>query len=274
MAGAFVRLLRAGPVLVIGAVLVVAGLGWSRPARAQQAPVDPVAQGRIVYQQSCQTCHGVDGAGQPDAKIPSLRGVGAAAVDFYVSTGRMPEANLAAQAPRKPVSITPQDRAALVAYVTTTWPGGPEIPEPVPHADLTRGGELYRTNCSACHSATGAGAALAHGAYAPSLAQATTVQAMEAARVGPGNMPVFDESALSTDELSQIAAYVQYLRHPDDRGGANLGHTGPIAEGFVGLLLGVGALVGVASWVGHRNDDEPVELHQRHVEPSSDDIEG
>ncbi|GAC1322220.1 MAG: cytochrome c [Acidimicrobiales bacterium] len=252
MARSLVRLLGAGPVLITGAVLAVAGMGWSRPAHAQQAPPGPVAQGRFVYQQSCQTCHGADGAGQPDAQIPSLRGVGAA--------------------PRKPVIITPQDRAALVAYVSTTWPGGPGIPEPVPDADLTRGGELYRTNCSACHSATGAGAALAHGAYAPSLSQATTVQAMEAARVGPGNMPVFDESALSTRELSQIAAYVQYLRHPNDRGGASLGHTGPIAEGFVGLLLGVGALVGVASWVGHRNDDEPVELHRAQAGSPSDEI--
>ncbi|GAC1316494.1 MAG: c-type cytochrome [Acidimicrobiales bacterium] len=248
-----------GPAVIGAGVALAAALGLTAPARAQSAAVDPVVRGRVVYEQSCQTCHQADGAGQVQAGIPSLHGVGAAAVDFYVGTGRMPEADLSPQAPRKPVSIGPDDRAALVAYITTTWPGGPNIPEPFAAANMTRGGDLYRTNCSACHSATGAGAALAHGAYAPSLSQATTVQVMEAARVGPGNMPVFDESALSSEELSAVAGYVQYLRHPDDRGGANLGHTGPIAEGFVGLLVGVGALVGVAAWVGHRNDDEPVE---------------
>lgn len=249
-----------GPAALLTIVLAAAGLGWSPPARAQQVPVDPVVQGRTVYQQNCQTCHGADGSGQQSAGIPSLRGVGGAAVDFYVSTGRMPEANLTSQAPRKPPSISASDRAALVAYITTTWPGGPNIPVLVPEVDITSGGNLFRSNCAACHSAAGAGAALAHGAYAPSLHLATAIQVAEAARVGPGNMPVFQDGTLSSKEVSDIAAYVQYLRHPQDRGGANLGHTGPIAEGFVGLLIGVGAAVGIAAWVGDRSDEEPVEL--------------
>ncbi len=55
--------------------------------------------------------------------------------------------------------------------------------------------------------------------------------------------------------------YVEYLHHPDDRGGAGLGYTGPIAEGFVGLLIGLGGAVAIASWAGHRTDDEPIPHH-------------
>ena len=248
-----------GPGVLVAAVIVAAGLGWSGPARAEQSPGDLVERGRVIYAQSCQTCHGADGAGQAEQGIPNLHGVGAAAVDFYVSTGRMPEANLARQAPRKPPTISPDDRAALVAYVATTWPGGPEIPALASGADLTAGGDLFRSNCAACHGAAGAGAALAYGAFAPSLSQATAVQVAEAARVGPGNMPVFQPSSLNPQQITDIAAYVQYLRHPRDRGGASLGHTGPIAEGFVGLLIGVGAAVGIAAFVGDRSDAEPME---------------
>lgn len=244
---------------VVGGMAIAGLLGWSQPARAQQPAPDPVTRGRAVYQEACESCHQADGAGEPAQGIPTLHGVGAAAVDFYVSTGRMPEATFADQAPRKPATISAGDRAALVAYVSTTWPGGPDIPTLASGTDLTAGGDLFRSNCAACHSAAGAGAALAYGAYAPSLAQATPVQVAEAARVGPGNMPVFQESTINPQELSNIAAYVQYLRHPRDRGGASLGHTGPIAEGFVGLLVGVGAAVGIAAFVGDRSDVEPVE---------------
>lgn len=253
------RVVWAGPLAAGLAVVVAGAAGWLSPARAQQSPPDHMARGRSVYEQSCQTCHQADGSGQPAVGIPSLQGVGAAAVDFYVSTGRMPEANLLAQAPRKPPTISDDDRAALVAYISTTWPGGPNIPVTMSDVDLTSGGNLFRSNCAACHSAAGAGAALAHGAYAPTLTAATALQVAEAARVGPGNMPVFDEGTLSSKEVNDIAAYVQYLRHPRDRGGINLGHTGPIAEGFVGLLIGVGAAVGIAAWVGDRSDAEPTE---------------
>ena len=249
-------------VLVVG-VVAVAVLGWTRPARAQAPSVpDPlVARGAVLYSEECQTCHQPDGAGQAAQGIPTLHGVGAAAVDFYLSTGRMPESTLARQAPRKPPSVDAADRQALVAFVTTTWPGGPAIPAFPLHADLVAGGNMYRTNCAACHGAVGAGAALAHGAYAPSLHKATPIQVAEAIRVGPGNMPVFDPSTLSDDQVANVVTYVQYLHHPDDRGGAGLGWVGPIAEGFVGLLLGLAGTVGIAAWVGHRDDDEPRPRH-------------
>ncbi|HEY2429097.1 MAG TPA: cytochrome c [Acidimicrobiales bacterium] len=255
-------------VIVVGTALTtMLGLTW--PARAQPAPGSPplpadaplLARGEVLYQQQCQTCHEADGSGQEAKGIPSLHGVGAAAVDFYLSTGRMPEATLLRQAPRKPPTVGPADRQALVAFVTAAWPGGPPIPTFALHGDLVTGGDMYRTNCAACHGAVGAGAALAHGAYAPTLHKATPLQVAEAARAGPGNMPVFDPSTLGDGQLADIVSYVQYLHHPDDRGGAGLGWVGPIAEGFVGLVLGLAGTVAIAGWVGHRDDDEPQERH-------------
>ena len=252
------RLLPVGAVLVLAAAATLA----FHPGTAAVAAAPEVVRGQQVYEIKCQSCHLASGLGQPDKHIPSLRGVGAAAVDFYISTGRMPEANYSPQARRGPVTVSPADKDALIAFITTTWPGGPPIPTiDLANADLVNGGDLFRTNCAPCHGAVGAGAALAHGAYAPSLHRATPLQVAEAIRVGPGNMPVFDETTLSDAQVSNIVAYVQYLRHPNDRGGAGLGWVGPIAEGFVGLVIGLAGVVAFAAWVGHRTEQEPVERH-------------
>jgi ubiquinol-cytochrome c reductase cytochrome c subunit len=261
------------PVLLLAGVGAAALFGLGSPATAAAPAAAPtaapagapaanlLARGELLYSLDCQTCHEASGAGQPAEGIPSLHGVGAAAVEFYLSTGRMPEATLERQAPRKPVSIDPADQSALVAFVTTTWPGGPPIPTFSLQGNIQNGGDLFRTNCSACHGAVGAGAALANGAYAPSLHKANALQVAEAVRVGPGNMPVFEPATLSDSEVADIVTYVEYLHHPDDRGGAGLGYTGPIAEGFVGLLIGLGGAVAIASWAGHRTDDEPIPHH-------------
>jgi ubiquinol-cytochrome c reductase cytochrome c subunit len=241
-----------GLVLALSPFLPASSVGASAPRTAL------VSRGAVLYSEECQSCHQANGEGDLAEGIPSLHGVGAAAVDFYLSTGRMPESNLTRQAPRKPVSVDPSDRAAIVAFVTSTWPGGPAIPAFSLSGDLVTGGEVFRQNCAACHGAVGAGAALAHGAYAPSLHKANSLQVAEAVRVGPGNMPVFDPSTLSNTQVADIVTYVEYLHHPDDRGGAGLGWVGPIAEGFVGLLFGVGSAVAIATWVGHRTEDEPV----------------
>src|SRR5581483_3277494 len=46
------------------------------------------AQGFNLYQAGCSSCHGIALQGTPGV-APSLRGVGAGPVDFYLSTGRM-----------------------------------------------------------------------------------------------------------------------------------------------------------------------------------------
>ena len=69
-------------------------------------------------------------------------------------------------------------------------------------------------------------------------------------------MPVFGPETISDESLNALVAYVAYLQDPEDRGGGALGHLGPIAEGFVGWVVGLGALLIVILWIGDRGETE------------------
>jgi ubiquinol-cytochrome c reductase cytochrome c subunit len=84
------------------------------------------------------------------------------------------------------------------------------------------------------------------------LQQATPVQLAEAVRTGPGTMPPFDSNTISDRQLDSVARYVTYLTSSGDRGGLGLGRIGPITEGLVGWLVGLGLLVLVTRWLGKR----------------------
>jgi ubiquinol-cytochrome c reductase cytochrome c subunit len=202
--------------------------------------------GAMLFEQACSTCHGIDGVG---GVAPTLVGVGAAAADFQLTTGRMPMTNLGAQAVRKQPAFTPEQIAGLTAYVASLGEG-PPIPKVEPaRGDVPLGGELFRANCAACHGSTGTGTALSYGTFAPSLYLATPTQIGEAVRTGPGNMPVFSEAQLDSNQLDSIAAYIGVLQERDDPGGAGLGRVGPIPEGMVGWLVGVVGLIVAARWI-------------------------
>jgi ubiquinol-cytochrome c reductase cytochrome c subunit len=114
--------------------------------------------------------------------------------------------------------------------------------------DLAIGGQIYRENCAACHQAAGSGGALSSGVIAPDLYQATATEIGQAVRIGPGEMPVFGPDVVSDDELDSLVRYVLQLDEPDSPGGIRL-PAGPVAEGFVALLVGLGGLMLVARWV-------------------------
>lgn len=203
--------------------------------------------GRQLYLTSCVSCHGVDGVGS-DAG-PSLQAAGAAAADFYLRTGRMPLAAPTVQAPVKPVAYTDQEIRQLVAYVASLG-DGPPIPEvDLDAADLALGGELYLANCAACHNSAGIGGALSYGQHAPSLWSVEPTQIAEAVRIGPGQMPVFGPETISDAELDSIVRYVRYLQEPERPGGLSLGGAGPVPEGFVAWIVGIGVLVLLIRWI-------------------------
>ncbi|HEX6127560.1 MAG TPA: c-type cytochrome [Candidatus Limnocylindria bacterium] len=212
--------------------------------------VDPDPMGADLYQQSCASCHGTDGAGTEYA--PTLLGVGAASVDFQLSTGRMPFAGQAGQqAKRKPVAFTQEQIDSLVEYVVDLGgeePPGPAIPS-VTLSDelLSRGQEIFAGNCAPCHGATGNGGAVGGGALAPPLDQSTPVQTVEAMLSGPGQMPVF---ALSGQDEDAVATYVDYLQSAPSPGGFSIGGIGPVPEGFVSWVVGMGGLLVVVILVG------------------------
>lgn len=209
------------------------------------------ARGLELFVAGCSTCHGVMGQGTDQG--PPLIGVGAAAVDFMLSTGRMPLANPNEQPVRNPPKYSGDEIRAIVAYVSSLGPGGPEIPMVVPsQGELVQGHEIYSANCLACHGAAAQGASVGGGSVAPSLHLATPTQLAEAPRIGPGVMPLFREDFITDAEMNSLVRYILWLRSPPDRGGLGLGHVGPVLEGLVGWLIGLGLLVLVIRFTGTR----------------------
>lgn len=208
-----------------------------------------VSRGLQLYVAGCATCHGLSGQGS--AQGPSLVGVGAASVDFMLSTGRMPLANPSDQPTRNRPRYSPEEIEALVAFVTSLGPGGPAIPAVSPGGgDLADGRELYVGNCLACHGSAGQGASVGGGAVAPPLDEATATQIAEAVRIGPGLMPLFGEEQIDDRDMNALVRYVLALRDAEDRGGLGLGHVGPVVEGLIGWLVGLGILVLVVRLTG------------------------
>jgi ubiquinol-cytochrome c reductase cytochrome c subunit len=228
-----------------------------RPAGGQGDDDDLVAQGRELYETGCSSCHGANGRGvvtdDGSERGPSLESSGEAAAYYYLSTGRMPLANSEEQPTRKEPAYDAAEIDALVAYVGTLG-DGPAVPDvDVEEGDLAAGGEVFRADCQACHSASGGGGALSYGRAAPRLSPATPTEIGAAVRVGPGQMPVFDEDTISDRQLDSVARYVLYLGDPEDPGGLPIGRTGPIPEGFVAWLIGMAALLVLVAWIGTRS---------------------
>jgi ubiquinol-cytochrome c reductase cytochrome c subunit len=227
-------------------------------------PASYIEAGRQLFAQTCASCHGNDATGtmvvngKTVATIgPNLQGVGAATVDFWVSSGRMPAADVkAVEAERKQTRLTAQQALEIAAWVNSLDPAVPAVPFPhLQGANQSVGADLFSLNCAACHTIEGSGDALAFGTNAPSLQvrAITAQQVAEAIRTGPANMPRFSGN-LSDAQVRDIVSYVTgRLEHPTNPGGFALGGIGPVAEGFVALLIGVGGLALVCFWIGERS---------------------
>ena len=224
------------------------------PASADPPHLQQATDGARLYAQSCASCHGVDGRGTPNG--PTLERSGAAGADFFLRTGRMPFAGQPGeQAQRKPPAFGEEEIEPLVAEVASLG-DGPEIPEVrVDDTLLSRGNELFIANCAACHGATGNGGAVGGGAVAPALHLATPLQVAEAMLIGPGQMPVFN---YTDEDRNAVVTYVEHLQEAANPGGLAIGGIGPVPEGFVAWLVGMGALLLVVLLIG-RERDQPVE---------------
>jgi len=224
-------------------------------------PRSLISAGQLLFAQACSSCHGnqANGVGpEGQATIgPNLQGVGAATVDFWVSSGRMPAADpKAVEAERRATRLTPLQALELAAWVNSLDPSVPAVPDPhLQGADQSIGQDLFSLNCAACHTIEGSGDALAYGTNAPSLQvkNITARQVVEAIRTGPANMPRFSGN-LTDQQVADITSYVSgRLEHPTNPGGFSLGGVGPVAEGFVALLIGVGGLALICFWIGERS---------------------
>ena len=237
------------------AALVLTGVGYSAVAPANAAD-DAVAgqssveeAGQALYERSCISCHGSNLQGVSD-RGPSLIGVGEASVYFQVHTGRMPLVRQEADAARKPAVFDDAEIEQLMAYIQANG-GGPTLPSgDLREGDLAEGGELFRLNCASCHNFVGEGGALSSGKAAPSLGDANDLEIYAAMLSGPENMPVFGDNQLTPEQKRSVIDYVQTLKEQADPGGAGIGRAGPVSEGLVIWVVGIGALLFGIFWMG------------------------
>jgi ubiquinol-cytochrome c reductase cytochrome c subunit len=255
-------------VAVIAIGLIISGGGYAAATAAvspkSESPAytaQQVAEGKKLFLSNCASCHGKNAEGSVDKNgnevFPTLIGVGAAAVDFQVGTGRMPAQASGPQMMKKTVQFTDAQIADLAAYVESLDPTGPKVPDSkwlTTKTDTVRGGELFRINCAMCHNAAGAGGALTEGKFAPNLAGVTPAHIYEAMITGPQNMPVFSDKNLTPQDKSDIISYLKYLeRHPSS-GGYELANLGPVVEGLFAWIIVLGLLVLITMWLAAKSN--------------------
>lgn len=249
----------AGPLLLIFALLAI-GTTFSvasETVKETQSVLDrsaSIEEGKQIFLKGCSSCHGLNAEGASIA--PSLIGVGAASVDFQVGTGRMPMADMSTQAMRKPRVYNEEETAALAAYVASLAPG-PAIPGESElnyerDGNSAEGGELFRNNCAMCHNFAGQGGALSQGKYAPTLMGVEPKHIYEAMITGPQSMPVFSDKTITAEEKLSIIKWIKSAEAEPNLGGATMGRIGPVTEGLLAWVLGLGLLIGIAVWLTTR----------------------
>ncbi len=254
---AIVVLLFLGLLVMGGAYSLLA----PKTASAAAASADTVAQGKRLFLANCASCHGMSAQG--GSAGPSLVGVGAAAVDFQVGTGRMPLPQPGVQAPKLPkVKFDQPQISALAAYVASLGPGpgipGDQYTTPLQpgtaqnNERIARGGVLFRANCAMCHNFAGSGGALTRGKYAPTLQGVTPKHIYEAMVTGPQSMPVFSDSNIDPTSKQDVISYLETMQSETAVGGMTLGKLGPVPEGLVAWVFGIGILIGCAVWLGKK----------------------
>ncbi len=238
--------------LVTGGLYAVATTVNQAKADTTTFSASDAQEGGKLFAANCATCHGMGASGTKDA--PSLVGVGAAAVDFQVGTGRMPMQMNGPQAQEKPRQFNDQQTQQLAAYVASLG-AGPAIPDASlldEKGDAAKGGELFRVNCAMCHNAAAAGGALTRGKFAPALAGVSGQHIYEAMVTGPQNMPVFNDANISPEGKRDIITFLKTIEANGSPGGNDLGSLGPVSEGLFVWVAGLGVIIAFTIWLTSR----------------------
>ncbi|MDQ0865433.1 cytochrome bc1 complex diheme cytochrome c subunit [Arthrobacter globiformis] len=249
---AAIALLLMGLLLTGGLYAVATTVNEAKASTAEFTASD-TQEGQKLFEANCATCHGMGASGTQDG--PSLVGVGAAAVDFQVGTGRMPMQMNGPQAYKKPAQFNDTQTHQLAAYVASLG-AGPAIPADEyldEKGNAAEGGELFRVNCAMCHNAAAAGGALTRGKFAPALADVTGKHIYEAMATGPQNMPVFNDSNISPEGKRDIITFLKQIEANGSPGGADLGALGPVSEGLFVWIAGLGVIIAFTIWLTSRS---------------------
>ncbi|MDO4251867.1 MAG: cytochrome c [Rothia sp. (in: high G+C Gram-positive bacteria)] len=249
-------------VLLLALALLLTGGLYAVATAANEAKAESstsytsndVESGEKLFIANCATCHGANAEGTADG--PSLIGVGAAAVDFQVGTGRMPMQAQGTQAQIKPGQFNDEQTKQLAAYVASLG-AGPALPEEeyldVSKGDSANGAKVFLANCAMCHNAAGVGGALTRGKYAPTLMGVSEKHIYEAMETGPQNMPVFSDANITPEEKRDVITYLKAQEYNSSPGGFALGSLGPVAEGLLIWTLGLGIVMVFTVWLTSRS---------------------
>jgi len=197
----------------LGSAALVASIALAAPGPGPGRPDDDdddeaKAAGRRAFVENCLICHGEDmtsnqrlSAKQWTAEVEKMVGWGA--------------------------PVPSEQKAGLLAYLTTTYPAGaaPPPPDVAPAAgllaieegspsrtagDLARGGPLYAQHCATCHGPEGRG-----GDLGPRLAERSVLLRdaayHKAVRKGVRRMPGF-ASVLGRDAEDDLLAWLRSRR--------------------------------------------------------------
>jgi cbb3-type cytochrome c oxidase subunit III len=177
------------------------------------------AQGEAVYQESCSSCHGIEGAGGLGPALNAQQFLGAVddrQIADLIATG-VPGTLMAPYAADFGGTLTQSQIASTVAYLRAFEEEAPNLPEwrtPLAQEDLS-GRDLFTMACSYCH-----GLDLSGTDIAPDLGPGSEAEEESDSRLakriieGKDEMPAFGN--ILTDE--QILLLVGYVREVQDGG--------------------------------------------------------
>jgi len=113
-------------------LVLLGGCGGSPAAQESQTDPNQLATGKRVYDANCAACHGINGEGQPNWKVP-VNGVFPAPphdgsghtwhhpdqvlLEVIAKGGAMPNSAMPAYAD----ILTEEERAAVLEYIKTFW---------------------------------------------------------------------------------------------------------------------------------------------------------
>lgn len=208
------------------------------PAPAEAlSQADSAPPGESVFANECAGCHGAGGEGALEG--PSLLSVldNQAAVTGVAEIVREGYGEMDSF----DTKLTEDQIQAVADYVVSTFGTSGDVPE---------GGVLFRLNCAGCHGASARGGALIYSEdNAPSLLDVATPEVSAAVRSGPSTMPAYNEGVLTDSQLASIAAYVESIQAPPQPGGYEMTYHGPVSEGLIAIVGGLGAAILVALWM-------------------------
>lgn len=139
---------------------------------------------------------------------PPVNDVSIAYARLVLMTGRMPPGSDPFDSRRRGHMLDPGEQDDVLAFMVERFELEGDVSAPEP-GEAAAGLDIYAQNCAQCHGATAEGGVAGAGAYTPRILGYPTQVYADAIRVGPFQMPRFDEEQISGEEVGHLAAFLQ-----------------------------------------------------------------